>query len=1311
MKGTIDQQGSDQENDKPVGHIDNTNNTTIRVEEGVKSVGDKTKPVKSKNNTKDNSGATKICTSSPVAMAENASGDLNSSFHMNRENGTMGKDTTGKSFKANEHSSPTGSTLKTDFEGGVVTPGGSAVSDKGASMDHDNGDGVSNTGQAGDRTGTNGNPSVGNGAGNKSNGRGDGKTTDGTGGNADGVNGSKEQKGSGAGAGAGSSSGGNPPNGTSTDKPAAPPPPPVLRGTLSYNVEMRRHVIRGMWNYENSKAFPPQRFELVRTLGEDEELRVLPKDGEFHGSFSLAYFHTTSKGKQKERSKVISESGVKIKFTKIEGQEGHFNVDGQGTNQFGIFNINGTAKPSKHEGDDTYQVELRKRYAPSPQASEGAAATPASATDASSKKNKKNKKRKHSQVGGASVGEGNGGAPGPLPPPSESYPSHVICLRGSLRRDQSDDLGATEVVHRINGMWSSGLDLILADPENKGGLCNKFEYEHKSTLPNNAFPVSGRYSGWFNLTNNDNSRTRVSEKDITLKFRKNNAGYYNVEGRGSNAFGRYTISGTLTNDHIITIFRHFQQRKPKTKDSQKPASAGPAPSSTPTAVSAGAATGKADQGPPVAMKLKLEDVDTPETEGDLLPAIEQPAHGTYSAVSRGIFRLNDDGAHICTGHWALTREHFDNGVKSTCTFRLEPHFAAEGATAMKKAAGEETADPKTIKSSTDVSLSAAPPGSMTFPIDSAMYKGSFNMKRTATAKASPVIDQQVVLKYRKNKRGTYNVYGKGINEIGMFKLIGTLILSSKRSGHVELYRTYPAPVAAATTPKQSNNKVTGGGAAKASVSKAAGGSGGKGYQDKGKATGVVPPGVVSSSSSSSTTPAAGAADAATTPSSTVARPPLMRRESTRVVKLPTRLEDDDPDAQTARLVEKCGAVLKTMREKDAATGQFFGIPVDPVAHRVPTYHEVISEPMDLGTIQTRFDKGEIKTTEDFGRLVRLVFENAMTFNVEPNHVVHQAARQLLILFNQKFRDIERQADNIRRNHKLPEEGKKTKKQKVKEEKEKEKEKKRKATTAAVPEEKPKSQKRARLDEAQAMATKQAQSVAALMAAVPPGSLSSGPVSRGEFNMLVQMIQQLQAQMVQTHTLLANLCPDTVTDVPKKSSKKPSSSSASTSASSAPAPTPAPKPVPAPKPAPKRQKPVKKEPTAEEKAIAAENTPLTLQEQEVLTETINALPGEKLSGVIQIIRESAQLGADEEEIDLEIDQLDTATQRKLQRYVNKVRIIERGPHSVFVWSMKEAVQAPLLVFFFAQMAQTATVVWVQSGFAFVPFPSLFLYSLL
>ena len=67
----------------------------------------------------------------------------------------------------------------------------------------------------------------------------------------------------------------------------------------------------------------------------------------------------------------------------------------------------------------------------------------------------------------------------------------------------------------------------------------------------------------------------------------------------------------------------------------------------------------------------------------------------------------------------------------------------------------------------------------------------------------------------------------------------------------------------------------------------------------------------------------------------------------------------------------------------------------------------------------------------------------------------------------------------------------------------------------------------------------------------------------------------------------------------------------------------------------------------------ETKPLTLQEQETLTETINNMPADHIPGVIQIIRESASLNGDEDEIDLEIDQLDTVTQRKLLRHVSKV----------------------------------------------------------
>jgi hypothetical protein len=131
-------------------------------------------------------------------------------------------------------------------------------------------------------------------------------------------------------------------------------------------------------------------------------------------------------------------------------------------------------------------------------------------------------------------------------------------------------------------MWSSGLDLLLADPENIHGYCNRFEYEHKSTLPNKHWPVSGRYSGWFNLKNEDGSVTKMSERDVVLKFRKNNEGYYNVEGKGFNAFGKYNITGTLGADNVLTIFRHFQIQKLKKKEpGERPVTAIPPPLNAP----------------------------------------------------------------------------------------------------------------------------------------------------------------------------------------------------------------------------------------------------------------------------------------------------------------------------------------------------------------------------------------------------------------------------------------------------------------------------------------------------------------------------------------------------------------------------------------------------------------------------------------------------------------------------------------------------------------------------------------------------------
>lgn len=979
---------------------------------------------------------------------------------------------------------------------------------------------------------------------------------------------------------------------------AASPPPPVLRGTLSYNADPRQHLIRGMWNYENSNA-SAQKFELLRNLRDDEiDGTILPVDGEFHGSFSLSYYTTTSKGKQKERSKVIAESGVKIKFTKIEGSESEngsdYKVDGTGVNQFGIFHINGTAKPSPH-GDGQYSIELRKRY-------DAAATAAAGGAGAAGKKAKKQKKK-----GGDDFDSTD---PSMLPPPSASYEKNVVCLRGKLTRgaeggneipgynDPLQLLGSNEnLIHKISGMWSSGLDLLLADPDNTRGLCNRFEYEHKSSSPNASFPVSGRYSGWFDLNNEQGGKTKINEKDITLRFRKNNAGYHNVEGKGSNAFGKYTITGTLTNDNVITIFRHFVLKKVKSSassSSKLSVTSAPPPLNTPGQTrklsphygSAGAA-----------QKLSLDDIVIPGNDSDEPPEPLKPLeHPNYSAVSRGVLRLNEDGSLSCQGKWAMTREHFTSGQSSNFNFRLETHHAED---AMKNIEGNANG--------------------RAFPLDSDKYKGSFQLKKGGS-RFQTIVDTQVVMKFRENTAGTYNVYGRGINEIGIFDLTGTLIASGKTGGQVELYRIYRPEMLAA--PQQV--------AAKSKSKKSSGLPGGSSHP---------PTASKNINNSGYSTMLPGPSRSRIGGIGT-----MSRRESTRVVKVPSRLEDEDPDAQLLRIMDKCNVLLRIIREKDVERGAFFSEPVDPVALGIPTYFDIIKEPMDLRTLHRRMEANEVKSPEEFARLCRLIFENAVMFNVDPTHSVHQAARNLLILFNQKYRDIERQVANLRRVG-MSDDGKGKKG---------EKKRKRGGNGAgAHGQDDEMSMKRRRLDEAHEMAKANSQAMTSLIGAAPPPSTSDVGVTRKEFNIMLGMIQTLQHQVVQTYTALAELSSDDPGSGGRSSSRSglggydnlayagSGDKGASASKKKAKKKSEAPKPKRQPQP----QQPV---------IIEDDSTPLTLQEQEFLTETIPELPPDNLHGVIQIIREAAKLTGEEDEIDLEIDQLDTSTQRKLLRYVTKVR---------------------------------------------------------
>jgi hypothetical protein len=103
---------------------------------------------------------------------------------------------------------------------------------------------------------------------------------------------------------------------------------------------------------------------------------------------------------------------------------------------------------------------------------------------------------------------------------------------------------------------------------------------------------------------------------------------------------------------------------------------------------------------------------------------------------------------------------------------------------------------------------------------------------------------------------------------------------------------------------------------------------------------------------------------------------LVRRESTRMVKVPSRIEDDDPETLASRIMDRCNQVLRLLRNKGLESGIYFAAPVDPVKLGIPTYFDIIKDPMDLHVYPPTYD-GYWRDQNS----------RAMTFNVDPLHTL------------------------------------------------------------------------------------------------------------------------------------------------------------------------------------------------------------------------------------------------------------------------------------------------------------------------------------
>lgn len=323
----------------------------------------------------------------------------------------------------------------------------------------------------------------------------------------------------------------------------------------------------------------------------------------------------------------------------------------------------------------------------------------------------------------------------------------------------------------------------------------------------------------------------------------------------------------------------------------------------------------------------------------------------------------------------------------------------------------------------------------------------------------------------------------------------------------------------------------------------------------------------------------------------------------RIRRTPSHLIQDDLDmnAKFSGPLSRIRSVLLHLINMDKEG--WFIVPVDAEALGLATYHKIIKKPMDLGTIRKNLDNGEYSSQEEVVADIRLTFNNACTFN-PVGHPVNRIASQHLRVFENELKKLERA--QAARNKKKVVEAKKTAEVSKKRRPAKGSQKKNVINRSnpfgssseeedddsdvPVARKKKSSKKRAKSSDDSA-------EVKVLRKQV-------------EFmNKQLELIQQVQEQNLYLNSLNMN------------------GQQAAAQTISAPPPV--------------------------AQAKKKEGRPLSYQEKRQLGQDIHKLPTDMIQGVIRIIQESGTpLGGDGDEVELDIEALDTPAHRKLQKYVRK-----------------------------------------------------------
>jgi hypothetical protein len=714
----------------------------------------------------------------------------------------------------------------------------------------------------------------------------------------------------------------------STLPPAAANPPVVdpsavvVRqiGSMSIDAQKCMHVIKGTWAQVGIPPAAPEiaeatTFTWKMSVAGDRDIAAFPSSGKYTGMYKIYFADAT--GKKKGKFVDVVETVDKLTFTQTA--EGKYTCSGKGSNKYGHFVVSGAATLSPT--GTGLECDIMKTYV---------------AVD-----------------------------PNDLPEPCETHDVKVTTMCGKLQC--VDENGHVRLF--VKGKWSSDrLNLLVHESDlTQDQVISDFLLEHKSGTPYNKFVFPPdkniKYSGWFKLLQTDGSVVEVKENDVSFKFIKNNNKGWNVDGRGRNSYGTFYLTGTLTDDYNLEIYKHFNARVSKVKNNTTK-NAGGNPNlgngngngnyNAHNSSSVHAATPAAMPAPlpvapvfdePTLSELKLEE-GLEATSEPLLDGVPN-----YEVYMRGNFTYDSvSGVAKTEGSWCEKKAMFED-KHYTSKFELiyDPVDDADG--------------------STDRS---------SFPFSSNQYKGSFSMKVGATSRKK-VYEKKIALKFVLNKNNSYNVLGCGINEIGRFAVCGTYIPMGGNSGMLELYKWFTHQVNPSTmgVVRTKPNVVRRVKPATSSASNTLTNGGAKPWN----------------SGSGGHSSVGGDTD----------RPVLKRQPSGRPIKVPNKNFDSGSTKLTPEMNAMIGILDKCKREDN---WKWFAEPIDPVALGIPTYLTIIKQPMDFKTLYNRVVQGNVTTPLQFANEIRLIFTNCLLFNQpsKENELLLNVCKKIQKLFEVEYKN-------------------------------------------------------------------------------------------------------------------------------------------------------------------------------------------------------------------------------------------------------------------------------------------------------------------